>query len=245
MCNKFRYFLIILISWIILGYINNFASEIGKLDGVFTSCDSYYLSDEEVETLKTKKDDPEAAFKLANHFICIKSKEQQAEGSKWLIKAAELGNIEAQMSLGYSYSHSAWAEKSRAFKWYSLAANSGNANAQFHVGKAYEDGEVVIKDLSLASRWYEKAALQKNISAIEQLINLYLKNGNLNENIKAYSWILVTEKIISPKSTYGKDLANKKNELHKVLSESDINVAKNMFIELSKRMDVQAHNQPE
>jgi hypothetical protein len=233
MCNKFRYLLIILISWIILGYNNNFASEIGKLDGVFTSCDSYYLSDEEVETLKTKKDDPEAAFKLANHFMCIKSN----EGSKWLNKAAELGNIEAQMLLGNSYMMSAWEDKKRAFKWYSLAANSGKASAQFEVGKAYEDGEVVIKDLSLASQWYEKAALQGNISAIKQLINLYLRNGNINENIKAYSWILVAEKIISPKSTYGKDLANKKNELHKVLSESDINVAKNMFFEFSKRMN--------
>jgi TPR repeat protein len=205
-CTKFRYFLIILNSWIIFGYINGFASETRNLDGLFTSCDSYYLSDEEVETLKTKKDDPEAAFKLANHFMCIKSN----EGSKWLNKAAELGNIEAQILLGNSYSHSAWVDNKMAFKWYSLAANSGNSNAQFHVGKAYEDGEVVIKDLSLASQWYEKAALQGNISAIEQLINLCLRNGNLNENIKAYSWILVAEKIISPKSTYGKDFANKK-----------------------------------
>jgi TPR repeat protein len=238
MCTKLKYFLIILNSWIIFGYINDFASEPRKLDGVFTSCDSYQLSDEEVEILKTKKDDPEAAFKLANHFICINSKEQQAEGSKWLNKAAELGNIEAQMLLGNSYSHSAWEDNTRAFKWYSLAANSGNASAQFHVGKAYEDGEVVIKDLSLASQWYQKAALQGNISAIEQLINLYLRNGNLNENIKAYSWILFAEKIISSKSTHGKDFANKKNDLHKILSESDINVAKNLFFDLKKRLNI-------
>jgi|SRR5579864_1260780 len=79
----------------------------------------------------------------------------------WWTKAAEQGDINAQLWLGVHYEDGRDGVKRDyrdAFKWLSLAAKQGQPDAQVTLGQMYEDGEGVPQDYRLAAFWYRKAA---------------------------------------------------------------------------------------
>jgi len=79
----------------------------------------------------------------------------------WWTKAAEQGEVRAQLWLGVIYEHGqngVERDYLQAFKWLSMAAKLGQPDAQVTLGQMYEDGEGIPQDYLLAAYWYRKAA---------------------------------------------------------------------------------------
>jgi uncharacterized protein len=89
----------------------------------------------------------------------------------WKRKAAEAGDIEAQLSLGWCYStgEDVAQDKSEAVRWYRKAAESGRLSAQTALGWMYFSGEAGKQDLREAAFWYRKAAAQGDAKARKML----------------------------------------------------------------------------
>jgi uncharacterized protein len=83
-----------------------------------------------------------------------------ALAKKWMLKAAEHGDAEAQFWLGVGYEQNWFGtnDLKEAVRWYQKAAESGDPDAQYELGRRYEDGEGVEQNLSLAAEWYRRAA---------------------------------------------------------------------------------------
>jgi len=80
-----------------------------------------------------------------------------------LMKEADLGNIEAQFTLGYCYdvgSGGVAINTQEAVYYYQLAAMRGHAIAQNNIGVLYSTGHKgrIPKDAPEAFHWYKKAA---------------------------------------------------------------------------------------
>jgi len=89
----------------------------------------------------------------------------------WLRKAAEQGNITAQVELGVVFDNI--QDYAQAFTWYSKAAEQGNARAQFNLGLCYMNGESVPKDTERALDLFRKAADQGDAIAQGELGVMY------------------------------------------------------------------------
>lgn len=79
----------------------------------------------------------------------------------WWKKAAEQGNVHAQLWLGVYHEDGrdgVSRDYSEALKWLSMAAKQGQPDAQVMLGQMYENGEGVPQDYSSAAYWYRKAA---------------------------------------------------------------------------------------
>ncbi|MDR2220348.1 MAG: sel1 repeat family protein [Methylobacillus sp.] len=92
----------------------------------------------------------------------------------WLRKAAEQGNVAAQLKLASIFERGGYrnVEKNdaEAVMWYRKAAEQGNSIAQSRLGLLYELGSLGIgKDLNQAVEWYRKAAEQGEPIAIDRL----------------------------------------------------------------------------
>ncbi|GFO59386.1 hypothetical protein GMST_17110 [Geomonas silvestris] len=77
-------------------------------------------------------------------------------------KAAESGDVEAQLYLGWCYSSGKEVpqDKQEAVVWYKKAAQAGSLKAQTALGWMFFSGEAGTKDLKEAALWYKKAAAQ-------------------------------------------------------------------------------------
>ncbi len=120
---------------------------------------------------------------------------------RWLRKAAEQGNITAQVYLGSLYEHGKGIPQNyaEAAKWYRKAAERGGSgmgawpgtirDAQELLGRLYRDGRGVEKDYKEAAKWFQKAAEWLSFSGSE-LSNLYVTGGpNFPQNYEeAYFW---------------------------------------------------------
>lgn len=86
-------------------------------------------------------------------------------------RAAEAGDINAQVNLGWIYSSGKGipADKTKAVKWYRLAAENGSLNAQMALGWIYFDGQGSERNLKESAVWYGKAAAQGDIKARQML----------------------------------------------------------------------------
>jgi TPR repeat protein len=86
--------------------------------------------------------------------------------------AAEQGNLEAQIWLGYIF-HSGNAkvphDDAESAKWWRRAAEQGHAIAQTNIGLAYRFGQGVTKDPVLALMWFNLSAAQGYKGAAEEL----------------------------------------------------------------------------
>jgi TPR repeat protein len=81
----------------------------------------------------------------------------------WFLKAANLGNTEAQYQLGIMYSNGqgVTASGSNAEKWLTPLATQGHTGAQYQLGLLYRDGvtqDDFPKAPTLAMTWFLKAA---------------------------------------------------------------------------------------
>jgi TPR repeat protein len=90
--------------------------------------------------------------------------QNSTEASEWFRKAAEQGDVDAQVILGTNYNDGLGVIKdaAEAVKWYRKAAEQGHAGAQSLLGSCYLKGEGVAKDSKMAVEWLRKAAEQGN-----------------------------------------------------------------------------------
>jgi len=105
----------------------------------------------------------------------------------WLRKAAEQGNIVAEVELGVVFDN--MQDYAQALTWYSKAAGQGNARAEYNLGLAYQDGESVPKDMAQAIAWYRKAADHGDVLAQTNLGTTYEHGvGVPQDYLQAADW---------------------------------------------------------
>lgn len=116
------------------------------------------------------------------------------EAAKYIVHAAELGNRDAYLNLGFLYDLGIGIEQDylKAAKFYALAAESGDATAQYNLGILYSFGRGVEKNYKTAAHWYEKAAEQGYIDAQYNLGVLYEEGRGVPQNpIIADKWYIL------------------------------------------------------
>lgn len=96
--------------------------------------------------------------------------------------AADAGNAEAQVRLGYILDYSEANEE--AVELYRAAAQQGDAGGHYGLGQMYAKGEGVEQDLSEAFRHFLLAAESGNQSAIGVVLNAY-ETGEFGQPIDA------------------------------------------------------------
>jgi localization factor PodJL len=118
----------------------------------------------------------------------------EAEGAKWLQRAAAQGEAVAAYRLGtlYERGHGVTADRSMAVRWYVAAAKAGNRKAMHNLAVAYAQGTGVQKDLSLAAEWFQRAA---NLGLADSQFNLavlYERGLGVRQSLKeAYKWYVI------------------------------------------------------
>jgi uncharacterized protein len=102
-----------------------------------------------------------------------------AERDSLLLRAGELGSLEAQRDLGALYATGDWTgphDSARAAEWYLRAAERGHVDAQYNLGFMYLRGEGVPSDPLQGLRWLHCAANQGDEQSLRLLADLY-RNG--------------------------------------------------------------------
>lgn len=100
-------------------------------------------------------------------------------------KAAKVGNVNAQYTLGKLWLETGIGDPEQAIEWLTKAADSGNAAAQYALAKLYRDGTHVQKDIQKALKLFTLSAEQKNEYAAYQLGRLYLSGEDIPKDAAA------------------------------------------------------------
>lgn len=138
--------------------------------------------------------DVNAQLKLACLCLGGNGERDYAEALRWYGKAADLGNREAQFSLGFMYLEGLGVPQSYkvAFSWFLLAAEKGESSAQANLGWLYENGFGAPQDDAEAVRWYRKAALNEDPYAALSLGLMYSRGCcPPTDPDAAYVWISI------------------------------------------------------
>ena len=114
--------------------------------------------------------------------------EQRKEGWDWYRKAAENGDIKAQMSLAGQCD---WERKyDEAEHWWTLAAEQGDTQAQTRLGREYFTGYSLKQDYEKALYWWRKAAEKGDKEAAYNLGFSYYKGDCTKKDYaEALKWL--------------------------------------------------------
>ena len=129
-----------------------------------------------------------------------------------LLKKAQDGDADAQVSLGYDYLFGMNVEQdsAEAVKWWQMAAEQGNADAQYALGNAYEDGKGIEKDFAKALKWYRLAAEQGDDGAQHSLAAAYfLGQGVIKDSVYAHMWYNISSSLGNRFAAIGRDSLSK------------------------------------
>ena len=111
-----------------------------------------------------------AAWKLAGHYLNgtggVEKNDELVR--HWLVKGAELGNVEAQSGAGTWFADKGDYDTAR--KWLEKAAAQGSVYAMNNLGVLYQNGKGVERNRTTAGEWWEKAAANGNEAAKENLL---------------------------------------------------------------------------
>jgi TPR repeat protein len=116
-----------------------------------------------------------------------------AERDALLLKAGELGSLEAQRDLGALYATGDWTgprDSVHAVEWYRRAAERGHPDAQYNLGFMCLTGEGVEANPNEGLRWLKRSADQGDECAIRLLADLY-RNGKYGipaDAVEAQLW---------------------------------------------------------
>jgi localization factor PodJL len=118
----------------------------------------------------------------------------EAEGAKWLERAAASGEPVAAYRLGtlYERGHGVAADHAKATQWYAVAAKAGNRKAMHNLAVAYAQGSGVQKDLPLAAQWFLRAASLGLPDSQFDLAVLYERGLGVPQSLsEAYKWYAI------------------------------------------------------
>lgn len=114
------------------------------------------------------------------------------EGEKWIRKAAELGNVEAQAFLGQEYYIGRWClrkDYDEAFKWLTLAARQGDTVSKYYLGLCYYYGYGTQRSRGDAYGWFFGAAVEDHDDAKYYLALCYeFGEGTAKNYRSAVDW---------------------------------------------------------
>ena len=128
------------------------------------------------------------ALALGNRYF---NEKNYAEAVKYYRKAAELGNADAQTTLGWMYDQAKGVRRNyaEAAKWYRKAAEQGYAYAQNELGVLYYNGQGVKRNYGEALKWFRKAADQGNEASYGWLGILYYEGQGVKKDYsEALKW---------------------------------------------------------
>lgn len=122
------------------------------------------LTPSEVQEWKERAEtgDLEAAFRLAYHMLNQDDEETQKEGRRWAALAADMGNADAALLLGYCYYRGIVVEHDaeKAFKYLNMSANAGKTEAFSIVAMMYQTGTGIGQNIPKALEMHRKAVIQ-------------------------------------------------------------------------------------
>ncbi|MBE2204291.1 MAG: protein kinase [Chthoniobacterales bacterium] len=118
-------------------------------------------------------------FVEAQVFLGTELRESDPEGAvKWMLAAANNGNVEAMHHAGLLLSNDIGTLKKNpkeAVKWFQRAAEKGDPKSMFALGECYQLSKGVTRDPRLAIEWLRKAADLKEPRALSRLGDIYVK----------------------------------------------------------------------
>jgi hypothetical protein len=120
-----------------------------------------------------EREHPDAVYWLGHLYP------EGAERDSLLLRAGELGSLEAQRDLGALHATGDWTgprDPARAVEWYRRAAERGHVDAQYNLGCMYLSGEGVPSDPIEGLRWLRCAADQGDGQTLGVLAEVY-RNG--------------------------------------------------------------------
>lgn len=108
----------------------------------------------------------------------------EAEGVKWMEKAAAQKHLRAQFVMGSLYEDGVGVgrDPAKAFEWYRKSAQNGFATAQHAVAMAYDLGLGVEKDPVKGTEWLQKAADQNHAPSQTALAAKYERGVGTDQN---------------------------------------------------------------
>lgn len=148
----------------------------------------------------------EQEIKLADDYFAGRGVAQDFEQSAyWFEKAANAGDPEAQMQMGYFYQAGIGVTKdlARAANWYQLAASSGLANAKVNLAIVYLWGTGVNKNEQLAFQLMLEAAGKGSALADCYLGDMYYVGvGVPQDRAAGEKWYRKAAKLHEPRAEY-------------------------------------------
>ena len=117
-------------------------------------------------SMKYLKEAAQKGHVEAQYHLGIFSKDEK-EREKWLTLSAEAGHVGAMNFLGGLFNGK--EDYKKAFFWYQKAAEKGSSHAQSSLGHMYFMGTGVEMNLTLARKWFAKAASAGNEMAKKTL----------------------------------------------------------------------------
>lgn len=126
---------------------------------------------------------------IYNEYRNIVCGQYEGERVQWLVKAAELGLVDAEAELGDYYLIQD-DDAQQAVTWLTRAAKHGNIGAIKSLAECYNEGKGVDKDRKTAIEWYKKAAEQGDGECQSLVGECYLKGDVLPLDAKkAVKWL--------------------------------------------------------
>lgn len=109
---------------------------------------------------------------------------------EWLIKAAELGDLETQADFVFFYLFGFNEEENDDKKvyWLKKAAENDYGPAQALLGKFYVSGRIVPKDMDMGIYWYEKSVRNGEYSSLIVLGAIYYSQKKYSKAYHCYKW---------------------------------------------------------
>lgn len=130
------------------------------------------LSFEELKEI-AQAGDANAQFCIGYSYFYGKDvEEDKKEACRWMDKAAEQGNADAQEFLGMCYcspGNGVFSDGFVAIYWFEKAAEQGKSFAQYMLGKMLIRGVDYLKDVKRGLYWVQQAAAQGLEEAIDFL----------------------------------------------------------------------------
>ena len=116
------------------------------------------------------------------------------EAHKWLEKAADSGDADAQFLVGRNYERGQGGvdkDMATALQWYRKSAENDNSDAMNNLAVMYVLGEGVASDVNEAARWYQNAAEKGNGNAMFNLAALYDDGHGVTKSAElAVTWVM-------------------------------------------------------
>lgn len=152
-----------------------------------TPCEDDATCDRMKDLLKdaAAKDHADAIWFLAGRES--QDPETDPNYARQLLRAGELGSVNAQRQLGVMYATGDWSgpkDLAEATHWYRLAAAKGHADSQYDLGFMLLLGEGGPKNIEEGVRWLERAGELGEWTAFRLLLDCY-ENGYCDVPVNA------------------------------------------------------------